>query len=689
MNIISFAGFDGHDKPLPGLPDPESDEPAADFSAILSNIFTTLQPPEQKPAPTDQAPAQNGSETFAGVLPTTGTLLDQAVFSEPLATAKTDGAVPVSGQFEFAAEPAGPAFWANSQPIRQRWTFFKQETKPETLPPAFVKFTDSSLPKPVEIPDFLKNTDLRTKFGELSNIPEKPAPTQGPTVDFTAVAPIVPDDGTEAPPPVFLQPENDIPGPDLSLPADTTTEPALFTEPPAVPGTSKIPVGMPPVEFVPVNQVPKGFQPVTRNPVVSENSQIPPTAAAATDSPVDHMQVELAAAPKTAPPTVQDRVLEYYGKLELRNPVSETPDVKPQPPVTTPPIINPDNLGEDFPADGRIPESDPFKIQLQPKYSGGRITGFDLSPNEIRSLLGTFENIFKKSPVKTADAAPTTVSTAGDETEIGAIRPEIPTKQIEIPVPTVDAVVKNFEPVRNPVLKPLEFAGPINQPPKVRPILSGTKIDDGKFPVRTDDTPRPPVENVLLKTVLRGRETPEFEPPPELSEIEPIPGIDRVVELGTKGAKIVPNLPPDQIDPRGIVEQIAPQILQMVRTVDREKQNQTLRMRLHPAELGTVEIRLERGSNGALNAYFQTETDAARKVLTTSLDQLRENLHKCGLEIGQIEISTGTSSSNADRNAGNQTRHPDTVFSYDYRGNSENPDDSEPNAPNRLLSLLA
>jgi len=114
-----------------------------------------------------------------------------------------------------------------------------------------------------------------------------------------------------------------------------------------------------------------------------------------------------------------------------------------------------------------------------------------------------------------------------------------------------------------------------------------------------------------------------------------------------------------------------------------------LKLRLHPAELGAVEIKLERNNSGTLNAYFQTETDGARAALSQNLEQLRDSLQNAGFQIGQLEITNGSNSSTANQHRENHSRHSETVENYNFSRSSETPDDLESNASNRLLSLLA
>jgi flagellar hook-length control protein FliK len=107
-----------------------------------------------------------------------------------------------------------------------------------------------------------------------------------------------------------------------------------------------------------------------------------------------------------------------------------------------------------------------------------------------------------------------------------------------------------------------------------------------------------------------------------------------------------------------MLEQIKPAVIQLAAAVANEGK-QILKMRLHPAELGTVEIRLEKNSAGVLEAHFKTDTDTAKHFLTQGLDALRNSLQNAGWQVGRVEISTGAFSSTADGSAQKDARQRD------------------------------
>jgi hypothetical protein len=93
-----------------------------------------------------------------------------------------------------------------------------------------------------------------------------------------------------------------------------------------------------------------------------------------------------------------------------------------------------------------------------------------------------------------------------------------------------------------------------------------------------------------------------------------------------------------------MLEQIKPALIQLAAATANDGK-QILKMRLHPAELGTVEIRLEKNDAGVLEAHFRTDNDAAKHFLTQGLDQLRISLQNAGWNIGKVEVTSSAFSS--------------------------------------------
>jgi hypothetical protein len=188
--------------------------------------------------------------------------------------------------------------------------------------------------------------------------------------------------------------------------------------------------------------------------------------------------------------------------------------------------------------------------------------------------------------------------------------------------------------------------------------LAGAQIHlDPAAPLSTDTAPEPTVTHfdhnyvvdpVRLADFIQARADRKL--PRLISDISDIATSDNTSVLPDElAAKIdAPALP----RAAEMLEQIRPALIQLAAAAANEGK-QILKMRLHPAELGTVEIRLEKNDSGVLEAHFRTDTDSAKHFLTQGLAQLRDALQNAGWQVGKMEISSSSfSSANADGGEG-------------------------------------
>lgn len=119
-------------------------------------------------------------------------------------------------------------------------------------------------------------------------------------------------------------------------------------------------------------------------------------------------------------------------------------------------------------------------------------------------------------------------------------------------------------------------------------------------------------------------------------------------------------------------------------------EKRTLKIRLSPAELGTVEITLAKNANGMIDAHFQTDNPKTQHVLQESLAQLRESLERSGMQVGSLNTSC-TSFSSGGRDGSDSRRHEFTN-SDDQTGKRPTFDTvqkSEDDKQSRLVNLRA
>jgi Flagellar hook-length control protein FliK len=139
---------------------------------------------------------------------------------------------------------------------------------------------------------------------------------------------------------------------------------------------------------------------------------------------------------------------------------------------------------------------------------------------------------------------------------------------------------------------------------------------------------------------------------------------------------------------RQIEAHIAKETLVFTPNIDKPN---ILKLRLRPAELGTVEIKLEKDASGKLTAHFQTETEATKQILVERFEGLQNALQNAGWQIDKLDFSTKSFSTAGNENREDQSRQTETRENRNgqterLEGVLEKKDES---STNRLVSLRA
>ena len=169
--------------------------------------------------------------------------------------------------------------------------------------------------------------------------------------------------------------------------------------------------------------------------------------------------------------------------------------------------------------------------------------------------------------------------------------------------------------------------------------------------------------------------------------------LEKLFAVRTSQAE-VPAAAPKMAEPSRTVDQAIPEIVALAAHAG-QLEKKTMRMRLHPAELGTVEIRLEKSADNRLTAHLHAETEAARNAIGARLDELRTSLSDAGWVVEQLEV-TYQQSSPFGSNAGDGRNMPQnetgrtTPHNSDAAGHQPETADT-PGQPSdaRLLSVRA
>ncbi|NNF00709.1 MAG: hypothetical protein HKN25_16960 [Pyrinomonadaceae bacterium] len=231
---------------------------------------------------------------------------------------------------------------------------------------------------------------------------------------------------------------------------------------------------------------------------------------------------------------------------------------------------------------------------------------------------------------------------------------------------------------RKNVRDPQEFQVPAEGERKTAGAKTGLVSEDAaKTPLNPlteiKDTETPKKQPAAIKPTLDpGPVGKEFSPP----KLEPV--------LTTKTFA--------DVKPEVVIEQIKTPLLDLASMETESKDPRLLKFRLKPAELGSVEIRLEKNLAGKLEVHFQIDNDAAKQILAESFEQLRNSLQNAGWQVERMEISNGSLSPNGfdsreDQSRKNESVSPDKTATTDETPDSE--DDLPPEDPNRLVNLRA
>lgn len=212
------------------------------------------------------------------------------------------------------------------------------------------------------------------------------------------------------------------------------------------------------------------------------------------------------------------------------------------------------------------------------------------------------------------------------------------------------------------------------------PTPSPTRVNASfKFPASSPSSESP------LFSEYTDQASPSDSQPGSLLEA---PSVPPLTNSGTIGAFKNPESASPLRD-ASLVAQVEPNILILATAAKSERERNSLKMQLHPAELGMVEITLVRHGSGSVSAHIMAENEAARSSLNENMLQLRESLESAGLQVEKLEVGFRSSSSHGqggnDRPAQQERAYFQPGVINDQIGMSENTGGSE----DRLVSLRA
>lgn len=202
-------------------------------------------------------------------------------------------------------------------------------------------------------------------------------------------------------------------------------------------------------------------------------------------------------------------------------------------------------------------------------------------------------------------------------------------------------------------------------------------------------------ENQLSREMFGGEG--KSESPNKLPKLfREVSNFFEVSDLAMKNqAQTVETATPVPTEGANVAAQIEPQVVQMIAATIRTEKPQILKMRLNPAELGGVEIKIEKDADGKINAHFTTEKEETRKILTENIAQLRDSLQDSGWQVERVEVSCdsfsfGGNDARENSSQANENAARNSFANTNEAGGSANTkEDLNSEKSDRLLSVRA
>jgi flagellar hook-length control protein FliK len=118
----------------------------------------------------------------------------------------------------------------------------------------------------------------------------------------------------------------------------------------------------------------------------------------------------------------------------------------------------------------------------------------------------------------------------------------------------------------------------------------------------------------------------------EPTAVDPVAGSGNPVPVSAGQTTQIPTAnSPLEINPQQLVEKLGSAIHQA------QENGGHLKIRLHPPELGTVQIEVSM-RNGVLSARLEVQTAAAQQALTEHMGLLRDAIAQTGIHVDQIDV---------------------------------------------------
>jgi hypothetical protein len=226
---------------------------------------------------------------------------------------------------------------------------------------------------------------------------------------------------------------------------------------------------------------------------------------------------------------------------------------------------------------------------------------------------------------------------------------------------------------------------------------------DTKLPGVASLEPTPALPTAAGTSFVAAPPRPQSLPPQTSLEFQPEPSAVKpsgeellfVEDSSLVAAQTLPSNQPLQPravnadNPQPIVNQTMEPLLEFAQDVQ-PRETRSLRLSLHPAELGRVEVEVARDAEGRVSAALTVEQADTAQALSQGIGQLRDALERAGVVVERLHVSTSPQfQSNAHPQSGQQ-QHSHQTHTPGTEYTSLEPAVTEEAAPeNRLLSMRA
>ncbi len=344
----------------------------------------------------------------------------------------------------------------------------------------------------------------------------------------------------------------------------------------------------------------------------------------------------------------------------------------------------------------------------------------------------SFADALGTAAAKSEPAEPTTVTPALDEATLAALA-ALAGAGVTVPVPVVPAApqqplaeLQPSEPspdvtVLVPVTKPgprLELANPhplaptpqagaqleleAPQAPDAQPVKGALPGRGHRFgDVWVNATPAPtapeaPATPPSMVPTAAATPTPTVESAQTLADAQaeapaPIKASARSAPVEAAAAPPTPQTPgvaapqaahvaKPEVEPARLAEvqpkEVIAQIQHAVEQLGEQKLD-TVRITLHPAELGRIELRVTHGADQGLQVSVRAEQPHTVALLEQHLTELQSNLSASGLDVANVAISAGLGSQHQQSNRSFHGARPFGINLRGIKGGETDPYDSD------------